>query len=126
MADRERDLARLCTLNGLACVLIGSYHLLGGASRTTPGAGQVSASIDSQERFYAGVFVGYGLAWFRTARVRPVPATDVVVLTSVMAVGGVGRLLSWKQYGRPHLLYVVLTGVELLHPAAMLGALRRR
>jgi hypothetical protein len=121
----ERNLARLSTLNGIACVLIGAYHLVGGASRTTPGAGEVSASIDSQERFYATVFAGYGLAWVRAARAKPVPATDVVALSSVMAVGGVGRVLSWKQYGRPHLLYAVLTVVEFVLPAVMLAALRR-
>jgi hypothetical protein len=121
----ERNLVRLSTLNGIACMVIGAYHLLGGASRTTPGAGQVSASIDSQERFYATVFAGYGLAWVRAARARPVPATDVVALSSVMALGGVGRVLSWRQYGRPHPLYAVLTLVEFVLPAAMLMALRR-
>ena len=118
-------LSRLSAVNGIACVLIGLYHLIGGASRTTPGAGEVSASIDSQERFYATVFAGYGLAWLRAAQVKPVPATDVVALSSVMAVGGVARLLSWREYGRPHLLYAVLTVVEFVLPAAMVALLLR-
>jgi Domain of unknown function (DUF4345) len=121
----ERLVGRLSTLTGLACLVIGLFHLLGGASRTTPGAGQVSASIDSQERFYATLFAGYGLAWLRAARTEPVPATDVVTLSSIMAVGGLGRLLSWKQSGRPHPLYVVLTAVEFVVPVVTLRALRR-
>jgi Domain of unknown function (DUF4345) len=125
MNQNERLLAQLSTVNGVACLLIGLYHLLGGVSRTTPGAGPVTASIDSQERFFASVFAGYGLAWLRTAHAKPVAAADVVTLSSIMAVGGLGRLLSWKQHGRPHALYVVLTIIEFVTPAVILKALQR-
>jgi hypothetical protein len=39
------------------------------------------------------------------------------LLATTMAVGGIGRLLSWIQLGRPHPFFVAMTGVELATPA---------
>ena len=112
---------RLTTIMGWACVLIGAVHLVGGAA-TVPGEPAADPTVDSRERFYAAVFVGYGLAWIRAARQRPLPVADVRGLAAIMAVGGAARIGSWVQRGRPHWLQCVLTGVEVLLPVPFLLA----
>ncbi len=46
---------------GVACVVIGLFHLALGVS-SVPGEGMAGATVDSRERFYNAIFVGYGLA----------------------------------------------------------------
>jgi hypothetical protein len=108
---------------GIACVLIGFYHFVGGVA-SVPGEGAASATVDSRERFYAAIFLGYGVAWVWAAR-RAQPAVSVVAwLSAVMLVGGLGRVLSMLIYGLPHWFQVVLTVVELVVPVAVLARCR--
>ena len=110
-----RTLRWLALAMGIACAAIGLYHLVLGAA-SVPGEGGVPATVDSRERFYNAVFLGYGLAWVWVARQSPIPATAVRWLTGIFLLGGLGRLLSLAVAGPPHWFQGVLTVVELVLP----------
>jgi hypothetical protein len=115
-----RHLRSLAGFTGLSCIAIGVYHFaLGTAS--VPGATDANATVDSRERFYSAYFAGYGVAWLRAARKSPIRAGEVRLLAGLMAVSGIGRLISLIHNGRPHWFQEVLTAIEFIVPAAFLG-----
>ncbi|MFE9411098.1 DUF4345 domain-containing protein [Streptomyces sp. NPDC006704] len=97
---------------GIADVAIGATHLVFGM-RTVPGAGSPGPTVDSLMRFFAAIFLGYGLAWIWVARQSPIPSKAVRLLAGVFFLGGASRLVSWAALGRPDWFQLVLMGVEL-------------
>jgi len=112
-----RHLRNLAGFTGLTCIAIGIYHFaLGTAS--VPGATDANATVDSRERFYSAYFAGYGVAWLRAARKSPIHAGEVRLLAGLMAISGIGRLISLVHNGRPHWFQEMLTAIEFIVPAA--------
>jgi Domain of unknown function (DUF4345) len=110
-----KTLRWLLWLMGVACVAIGLAHLVLGVA-SVPGEGSASATVDSRERFYGAIFVGFGLAWCWAAHRSPVPATLVRWLAGIFMLGGIGRVLSLVVHGRPNWFQEILTAVELVLP----------
>lgn len=100
---------------GVACVAIGVFHFLFGIA-SVPGEGAASATVDSRERFYNAIFVGYGLAWIWAARQRPLAVLAIRWLAGIFLLGGVGRLLSLLLRGEPHWFQLVLGLIEIALP----------
>jgi len=98
---------------GVACVGIGMVHVALGIN-SVPGEGSAGATIDSRERFYAAIFIGFGLAWVWVARQSPIPATAVRLLAGIFLLGGLGRVLSLAIYGQPQWLQIAEGVVELV------------
>jgi hypothetical protein len=115
-----RHLKNLAGFTGLSCIVIGIYHFVLGTA-SVPGATDANATVDSRERFYSAYFAGYGVAWLRAARKSPIRAGEVRLLAGLMAVSGIGRLLSLVHNGRPHWFQEVLTAIEFIVPAAFFG-----
>ncbi|WP_413084872.1 DUF4345 domain-containing protein [Streptomyces caniferus] len=86
-----------------------------GSPTPFPG-GAAGATVDSRERFYGAVFLGYGLAWIWAARQSPVPSAAVRWLAGIFLLGGFGRLLSMAFHGPPQGFQSVLTVLELALP----------
>ncbi|MDI3406242.1 DUF4345 domain-containing protein [Streptomyces cavernicola] len=105
----------LALLMGYACVAIGLFHVVLGIA-SVPGEESAGATVDSRERFYNAIFLGYGLSWLWVARQSPIPAKLVHALTAVFLLGGIGRLLSIAVHGLPHWWQLPLTALELLLP----------
>lgn len=97
---------------GLACVAIGLVHFVLGTA-SVPGEAQAGATVDSRERFYGAIFLGYGAAWIWAARQSPIPSRVVQRLAGLFLLGGIGRLLSMVVLGPPHWFQVILTVLEL-------------
>ena len=110
-----RTLRWLALLMGIACAGIGLVHLVFGVA-SVPGEGLSGATVDSRERYYGAIFLGYGLAWVWAARQRPVPASAVRWLAGIFLLGAAGRLLSLALVGPPQVFQVVLTVVEVVLP----------
>ena len=76
----------------------------------------VNAIMDSEDRFYATLFTGFGLAliWcsLRLAERRRV----FLVLMAVFFFGGVARIVSVEAVGWPSGLFVFLGSLELILP----------
>ncbi|GAA3628204.1 hypothetical protein GCM10022267_13260 [Lentzea roselyniae] len=100
---------------GVACVLIGAYHVLLGID-SVPGEAGAGATVDSRERFYNAIFLGYGLAWIWAARQSPIPANAIRWIAAVFAIGAFGRLLSMAVHGQPHWFQIPLTVIEVVLP----------
>lgn len=120
----DKVLKYLAILTGVICLAIGLYHVIGGAG-TVFGGGEVTASTDSQERFFSGLFAVYGVAWIWVARQSPIPAVAIRFLAAGLLVGGLGRAVSLVDKGQPHPFWIVMLAVEIAIPAlffALAGA----
>lgn len=103
------------TVFGAVCVGIALAHLLFGTS-TIIGGGSVNATIDSDMRFYALLFVGFGAGFIWAAQDMDARAGAVNVLGALFFIGGLARLLAWAATGEPNWFYVLMIPVELIIP----------
>jgi len=106
--------ALIAISTGLADLFKGlpSIQLGNGESLET---GKASPSLDNAYRFLAGVWIGVGILFLLFVRDLEHYKVAMMVLLGVMAIGGIGRLLSLMRYGMPSdaILYVGL-GIELI------------
>lgn len=112
----DKVLKYLAVLTGVTCVAIGLYHVVGGPE-TVFGGGEVNASTDSQERFFAGLFAAYGVAWIWVARLSPIPGIAIRLLAAGLLAGGLGRVVSLIDRGQPHPFWIAMLVVEIAVPA---------
>ena len=103
-------------VTGWACIAIGGLQLVGGM-RGEPGM-RGDATVDSHVRFMGPMFMGYGMGWL-DASTPPADLDRMRVLAGLMAVGGVGRLVTRATIGRPHRFHDVLLAVELAAPVVV-------
>ncbi|MFO1083291.1 MAG: DUF4345 domain-containing protein [Reyranellaceae bacterium] len=111
-------LAFFVALFGAVCVAIGLAHIVAGPV-VIPGSIAVNATMDSEDRFYATLFVGFGVALVWCSRSLATRAWPLGWLLAIFFAGGVSRLVSLWQVGLPHPLFQVLTVVELVLPVAL-------
>ncbi|WP_067863100.1 DUF4345 domain-containing protein [Nocardia shimofusensis] len=111
----EKTLRSLCWVMGVACLLIGIAHIVVGPA-AVPDTGSLTATDDSQNRFFGAIFAGYGLAWIWAARQSPIAGEAVRWLAGIFFVGGIARLVSIAAHGWPHGFVIVLTVLELALP----------
>lgn len=126
--------ACLYLLGGSAVLIALSMILLGAHATTASGARMFSAvsgwsatedlgwtaSMDSEMRFYAVMWLMYGLFSLRAARHLESRHGDVPVLAIVLFVGGLARGVSWLSLGAPHPFFAMLMLIELLLPPLLL------
>jgi hypothetical protein len=79
------------------------------------------ASVDSEFRFYAAWYAGSGLAALYLAQRRDLAPSAVGAIGATWVTAALGRLRSSRAWGRPHGVYVALTGVELIVGGILLG-----
>lgn len=103
---------------GIVCMVIGFAHIVIGPA-VIPGSTPVNATMDSEDRFYATLFVGFGAALVWCSRALAARARPFGCLLAVFFAGGLSRLVSLWQAGLPHPLFQVLTVVELVLPIAL-------
>ncbi len=109
---------------GLTVIAIALAHIALGP-RAIPGAVPVNATLDSEDRFYATIFLGYGLAMLWAVRAIDRRANIIRFLAALLFAGGLARIVSIVQAGLPHPLFQFLTGVELLLPPLVWWLLRQ-
>ena len=102
-----RLLAGFVALFGLVCMGIALGHIAIGPA-VIPAPIPVNATMDSEDRFYATLFLGFGLALVWCARDLE-PRRDVFfALLAIFFVGGIARIISWIQVGPPIALFIFL------------------
>ena len=104
-------------VTGWACIAIRGIQLVGG-TRGEPGM-TGDATVDSHVRFMGPMFAGYGLAWLDAAAAREPDLDRMRLLAGLMALGGIGRLVTRATLGRPHPFHDLLLAVELAAPIAI-------
>jgi hypothetical protein len=102
-------LAAVPVLAGTASVAFGTSLIAGGASD----------SVESELRFYAAFYVGFGLFLGSIARDIEHRGSELRIACGVLLLGALGRILGWIDGGRPEPTYVVLLAIELALPAIL-------
>jgi len=138
-----RILRGLLILLGASAVAIGLSVFLSGATSTTHVAelayshltgsthaftGDLGPTVESEMRFYAPLWIAYGVILIIAGRKLAAWLDRVPVLAAVFFAGGVGRALAYLEIGPPHPAFTVLMIVELTLPLvfiALWAALRR-
>jgi hypothetical protein len=105
----------LVTLFGIVCILIALAHIVVGPA-SIPGGGEVNTTTDSEERFYAAMFLGFGVALIWCSRDLRGRARAFDALILFFFIGGVARVISVFQFGYPHPFFTFLGGLELVLP----------
>ena len=72
-----------------------------------------TVNVDSEFRFYAGIFVGYGMMLLHTAATMRRNIDRVPALAGIFLLGGIGRAVSLFQVGDPHGLFSILLWLEI-------------
>jgi hypothetical protein len=105
-------------LFGAVCMVIALVHI-GYGPASIPGSVPVNATMDSEDRFYATLFLGFGAANIWCAQNLGARAGTFRALMLVFFLGGLARLISAAQVGLPSALFVVLGAVELMLPLVL-------
>jgi hypothetical protein len=116
----QRTLAVLAVIPAASAV----GEIARGAQGVPGGSPEVTATVDSSLR-YANVFkfaVG-PVIWSQLARVERSSALTFAL--STIFVGGLARVMSWQQRGRPHPTAVIAIALETLGVPIMLAWQRR-
>jgi hypothetical protein len=100
----------------------GLFHLLFGAGGDWligVDAPAIDPSLDSQNRFYGAIFVGYGAACWWAAKDVTRHYQLIRILLAAMALGAIGRGLAFLAYGSPSPAVLMLWASECLIPPVM-------
>lgn len=111
----RKPLALLILIFGIVCILIASLHIIIGPS-SIPGSIPVNATMDSEDRFYAMLFLGFGAALIWCSRDLMGREGVFGALLLTFFLGGLARIISVISVGWPSPLFVFLGGLELLLP----------
>jgi hypothetical protein len=111
----RRTLQVLLGLFGATAIFIALLHIaLGPAS--IPGSVPVNATMDSEDRFYAVLFMAFGIALIWCVKDVERKARVVYLLMATFLAGGVARLISIAVVGLPNDFFVAMTALELVLP----------
>jgi hypothetical protein len=120
----RRAFQAFLALFGVIVIAISLAHLAIGPNAIIGGSA-VNPTSDGEDRFYAGIFLCYGVALLWCARDVARKRLFVIFLAAVTFVGGIGRLLSVILVGPPHPFYLAMLAIELgLPPLVVLMAKR--
>lgn len=109
---------------GLVCIGIALAHIVFGPT-AIPGSIPVNPTMDSEDRFYATLFLGFGAALIWAAQDLAARRGVFLALLGVFFLGGIARIVSWLAVGPPVPLFVFLGALELMMPPAMWAWHRR-
>ncbi|HEX6117488.1 MAG TPA: DUF4345 domain-containing protein [Solirubrobacterales bacterium] len=114
----RRLLQALLAVLGATAAVAGLFAVLSGPDGQLDGAA-VGASIDSEYRFYAALWLGFGaVALALVPRVER-ETLAVRALAAVLFAAGVARVLAWIDTGRPHGVFLALLALELAIPPVL-------
>ena len=100
---------------GAICVLIALAHIALGP-QIIPGSITVTPTMDSEDRFYAVMFLGWGAAIMYCALDLRERGALFGALLLTFFLGGIARIISALMVGLPSLLFIFLGLLELALP----------
>ena len=112
----------------LVPLLTGAIELLFGTSLLAPGLDLSVVThrvLDSNLRFFGGLWLGLGICLIWCLRDLPARATLVAWLWAFIFLGGVGRALAIVQVGWPPAPFIFFTALELIGAPLFVWWLRR-
>jgi hypothetical protein len=111
----QKGLAWFTIFFGAICMTIAMLHILFGPP-VIPGSVPVNATMDSEDRFYATLFLGFGATLIWCGRDLGARGQAFGALLIVFLVGGLARIFSVLAVGMPHPLFQFLGLLELAMP----------
>jgi uncharacterized protein DUF4345 len=103
------------TVIGIAVIGIAMAHLiLGGAA--VIGGSPLNATAEGEHRFFAALFLCYGLAFLWCVRDIETKRRPLNALAAAFLLGGLARLASIAISGPPNAFYSAMLVVELATP----------
>jgi hypothetical protein len=114
----RKTLQVLLALFGATAIFISLLHIMLGPA-AIPGSIPVNATMDSEDRFYATLFLVYGAALLWCVREVEHKAKVVYFLMLTFFVGGLARVASMLAVGLPNTFFLVMTAVELALPVIL-------
>jgi hypothetical protein len=111
----RRTLQILLGLFGATAIFIALLHIVLGPA-SIPGSVPVNATMDSEDRFYAVLFMAFGIALIWCVKDVERKARVVYLLMATFLAGGVARLISIAAVGLPNDFFVAMTALELVLP----------
>ncbi len=102
----------------MVAIGISLLHIALGPS-SIPGSVPVNATMDSEDRFYATLFMAYGAALLWCVKDVEKKSAQVKLLALVFFIGGLARLVSMLAVGLPNTFFLVMTSLELTLPGIM-------
>jgi hypothetical protein len=115
----ERGLRILLTAMGSIMLVVGSASVLLGASSVLS-AGDFTAAIDSEMRFYAVWYAAAGAVLLRASRDVRDETWTIRLVAGAFFVSGCSRIVSWIVVGRPHTSQLILMVIELILPLVLI------
>jgi hypothetical protein len=120
VGPRQQGLVRktlqvLLGVFGAIAIIIALLHIVLGPS-SIPGAVPVNATMDSEDRFYATLFLAFGVALLWCIENVERKARVVYFLMLTFLAGGLARLMSVAAVGWPNAFFIAMTVLELLLP----------
>ena len=110
------------TLGVLAAIPVASAigEILRGPQGVPGGSPDVTPTVDSSLRYANAFKLAVGpVMWSQLARVEQSPAETFAL--STIFLGGLARLRSWQQRGRPHPVTVAAIALETIGVAGLLA-----
>jgi hypothetical protein len=111
----RRALQIILIVGGIATTLIALAHIAIGPA-VIPGSVPVNPTMDSEDRFYATIFLGFGLALLWCAASVDHRSKFIRFLIALFFLGGCARVISILLVGPPNLFFQAMTALELLLP----------
>ena len=111
----RRTLQVLLALFGAMAIVISLLHIVFGPA-AIPGSIPINATMDSEDRFYATLFLAYGAALLWCIRDVERKAKVVYFLMLTLFVGGLARIVSMFTVGLPNTFFIAMTSLELVLP----------
>lgn len=111
----RKVLEALVMVFGVVCILIACLHIVLGPS-SIPGSVPVNATMDSEDRFYATLFLGFGAALIWCSRGLRAREGVFGALLLTFLLGGIARIVSVLAVGWPNPLFIFLGSLELILP----------
>lgn len=109
---------------GVVAVVAGLITILTGTGGM-PGDSRATPNVESELRFYATFWTGFGVLALYAARR---PEREMLLLRGLalsLFVGGLARIPAWIDSGRPDAPFLVLMGLELALPIFIVWAAAR-
>jgi hypothetical protein len=117
-------LQALLVLLGVVAIVAGLFTVVTG-SAGMPGTNESTANVESELRFYAVFWVGFGVLALRAARAPDRETSLIRGLALFLFLGGAARLVAWLATEQPDAQFLILMALELGLPVFMVWAQAR-
>jgi len=114
----RKALQVLLGLFGATAIFISLLHIVLGPA-SIPGSIPVNATMDSEDRFYATLFMAYGATLLWCVKGVEHKSKIVYFLMLTFFVGGLARIVSILAVGLPNEFFIAMTVLELSLPVVI-------